>query len=71
MLIYTKRLKDNKILIVTVLLISVTFGLFIGFDCRLTLIKRFQPVSEIIFTRSSVLIYSLASHFHLSRLLNF
>ena len=33
---------DNKILFVSLGLITVTFALFIGFDCRLTLIDNYR-----------------------------
>ena len=39
---YKPKLSDNKILFVSLGLISVTYALFIGYDCRLTLIEAYQ-----------------------------
>lgn len=40
--------KDNKILFVSLSLITVTFVLFLAFDCRMTLIEEYQPYGLVI-----------------------
>ena len=38
----TASQKDNKILFVSLSLITVTFVLFLAFDCRMTLVEEYK-----------------------------
>ena len=43
-----ESITDNKILFVSLSLITVTFVLFLAFDCRMTLVEEFKVILYIL-----------------------